>query len=197
MNNTVYVINLDGVSDQFGNKLNSNTSILFVAGSKVAHINEIKSNKQVVSETQFTTDAFTIKMNIKKVTSYNGVILEDKNNSVFVESDNGHIVLTVGKVSVRSSELITDNTNVTLVREPNTMLKVYINGSISNASYTSGQATLVTLKQFELSNSEYEFNSIYILENAVDYKHTNNEIDDDGYIKVDDNKSKKRRSSLL
>ena len=88
----------------------------------------------------------------------------------------GFIKFTVGGVSVISNERISTvrETNVTCVRERNTMVKIYINGEISNSNYNKHQSEIIELNSLEVLPSNVIFNSIIAYSDAMFYKEVYN-----------------------
>ncbi|EAX91595.1 F5/8 type C domain containing protein [Trichomonas vaginalis G3] len=197
-NNTDYEFIFDGVSDIAGNKLNGQYTQMYRACNKLVNIsNAVEGDDNKIMNDEFTLDSFSIKLNINTLGNYNGLLLEDKDNKIIVETEsNKFIKFVVGNLSVVSSHEITDNTNVTLVRERNTMLKIYVNGTISNSSFRSGEKDVVKMKKIKLAKNSVKYNSIVVVNTALNYKETNIDLPND-YEKQNDEDNNRRMKIII
>lgn len=127
----------------------------------------------LLSSKEYSLDSFTIHLNIKKIDDEsNQVLIYDERNQVYVQIVDKKVKFTVKSVSVTSKNQIqlNENVNITCVRERNTMLKIYINGELSQSNYIDGQEGTISLKFIQVSKSSVVYNSIIISSYGFSYK---------------------------
>ena len=97
---------------------------------------------------------------------------------------------TVGTLSVTSIENIpTDNCKVTLVRERNKMIKIYINNEISNSAYSNDGDEIIKLNRLTLKQSPITYNDVHASNYAFKYDenaNTDENDQDDNEVDIDD-----------
>lgn len=171
--NTNYSIKLKEVSDSLGNKLTTTLDLHYVSNNAFVFIpNEIQGNDDIISDIQYESDSFSFVLSIKdRANVKNSKLIEDEGNNFAVEIVDDRLKFSFGSLSVTTAEnLPAANFNVTLVRERNTMIKIYVNGLISNSSYDKESSPLMKVKDIKLCKSEVTFSSIYMLNYGLGYK---------------------------
>lgn len=189
-----YELELEDLSDQFGNKLNDEIEFIYKAhGLFSLNENEnkrIQDKDVVLSDDEFNADSFSFQLNIHNRNDQDFVILEDDQNAFKVEIVNKKIKFTVGNLSVISrDEIPLNDCRITLVRERNKMIKIYINGELSNSAYNDDISNdIVSLHRITLKQAPISYNNVYAANYAFKYNEEANDSDndDDNYIDEDD-----------
>lgn len=193
--NKEYKLEVENIVDQFGNKLDEEEiRFTYFAHSLIATSTSSKFINARNSETalfdgEISTDSFSIQLDINRIeNTQNKVILQDDDNSIKAEIIDNKLKFTVGKLSVTSIENIpTDNCKVTLVRERNKMIKIYINGEISNSAYPSVNSNdddddngeIIKVKKLTLKQAPITYNDVYASNYAFKYDEEANTDEND------------------
>ncbi|OHS97299.1 alpha-N-acetylgalactosaminidase [Tritrichomonas foetus] len=172
MNNTEYTLSLTNVADQFGNVLSTKARLTYMSGLIAAFIpNAVVGDDSSINDFDFDTDAFSIQLNIKELNITDATLIYDEKKSLVVEVINRLIKFTFNDLSVTSQEEVHDESRITLVRERNGMLKIYIDGTLSSSAYerpSSEKAVKVNL--LRLVACEVSYNSVFLFNKGLSYK---------------------------
>ena len=174
VNNTEYVITLKNVSDSIGNVLNTNLNYIYMSENLIVSIqNEIGpfESDSCLSSTEFKVDSFTVHLNIKKRNDENEILLNDAENEVTIEIIDRKVKFTVKSVSVESKEEIhgDESVKITCVRERNTMIKIYINGELSNSNFNENQREVTFLRKIQICRSSAVYGSLFVASYGYSY----------------------------
>ena len=176
-NNTEYTISLNNVLDSLDHQLNVNVSYIYMAGNMIVTVPQqlgpVKYDGYL-SEKEHKVESFTVHLSIQ-TNSIDGdsILIQDKDNKVTVEIVNRRIKFTVKSLSLLSDVELSDDNNstyITCVRERNTMLKIYIDGVLSNSVYSEDQDSIVTFNAIKVIHSDIVYNSLSITSYGFSYK---------------------------
>ena len=176
VNDTEYEIKINGVTDSIGNVLNTIARYNYMTENLIVsvpnQIGPIADDDTFLSTKESQVESFTIHMDVKKGDGKNEVLIRDIENKVSVEIVDKHIKFTVDDLSVESKEEVPDNQNIkiTCVRERNTMIKIYINGELSQSKYAENQTERKSLKKIQLCRSSVVYNNLLIASYGYSYK---------------------------
>ena len=203
-----YEVEMNGVSDQLGNKLNDKRQFTYSKHSLFVFNNthiDASSGDQVLMDKQFSTDSFSIQLNIDEIQNNKNddlLLLQGEGNNAFkVEIVNNKVKFTLGELNVVSRENIPTkkNTTIVIVRERNKMLKIYIDGEIANSAYNAELAVdSLTIKSVTLKKAPVTYNSVFVSDYGFKYNETaDTSDDDDGGDDDDDDDGKKSKKYII
>ena len=179
-NYSKYQLIIKDVKDIFDNGISTAVSYQYFSNNMIgAQRGEFSGSDSVLVDTTVSTDSFTIRFNVKDFKGVKDcVILHSDDDSISVEiTDDNHIKFTVGRVTVVSESVINEKTQfITLVRERNALVKIYIGTEIDASKWDKTMPSTVSLSKLILDENDIVYNYVKVFNYGFAYSEVSTEI---------------------